>query len=110
MQDISVSVAGGKVQLDCGSFKLTDDVIAEKVRAVTALLAQLLLADHAKALLEDVALQQRQMGIAAQDMIVQASILHAVNQAEILLGVTSGRLSIAASGFPEFQSDRTIDV
>lgn len=110
MKDISVSVTGGKVHLDCSRFNLTDDVIADNVSAVTELLAQLLLADLAKALLEDKALQLRLVGIAAQDMIVQASILHAVNQAKILHDVTAGRSSIAAYGFPEFQSDRTIDV
>ena len=110
MQDISASVADGKVQLDCSGFKLGDDVIADRVGVVTKLLAQLLLADHAKDLLEDTPLRQRIMGIAAQDMIVQASVLHAINQAQILLDITIGRSSIADYGFPEFQSDRIIDV
>lgn len=110
MKNISISVADGNVHLDCSGFELSDDVIVDNVTLVAGLLAQLLSADHVKALLTEKTLQQRLVGIAAQDMVVQASILHALSQAQILQDVTAGHSSIADYGFPEFQSDRMIDV
>jgi hypothetical protein len=110
MQDISVSVVGGVIELDCSDFDLGDDAIAECSGALTQLLTHLLLASEAKAILEDSTLQERTAGISAQDMIVQASILNAEYQAGVLLEITSGRASIADHGFPEFRGETAVDV
>jgi hypothetical protein len=110
MQGISVSIVSGLAQLDCRVFNLSDDAIADIIGSVTQLLSHLLLAEQAKALLADPVLQVRLTGIAAQDMVVQASILHAVYQAQVLHNIATGHSSIADHGFPEFRGETAIDV
>jgi hypothetical protein len=110
MRNILVSVFDRRVQLDCSDFDLDDDVIVDSVSAVTELLTQILRAARSKALLTDATLEGRIAGIAAQDMIVQASILQALLQARILEEITLGRSSISDYGFPEFQETNTFDV
>lgn len=110
MPDISIFVADGEVHLDCSRIGLSDDAIADNLNVVTELLAQLLLVEQAKALLTDETLQQRLTGIAAQDMMLQASNLNALNQAKVLQDIIAGRASTTAYGFPEFRGETAIDV
>lgn len=110
MQDIEVSVADCRVHLDCSNFALDDLAIRDHVQTLIPLLQRLLTADCSLALLPDDVLKRRFRAIAAQNMMVDASIAAAISRVEILLDIISGHASIADHGFPEFQDERVIDV
>jgi hypothetical protein len=103
--DIRLKVDGNRAVLDYGSIALSSEQVEERVKQILPLLAKLLAADVAEMSLTETELHKRFRGIAAQNMIVEATIHSTILHAELLSEIASGRESIADHGFPEFADE-----
>jgi hypothetical protein len=100
--DIIVKVDGNRVVLDWGSVGLQPESVEGRLQQVIPLLELLLEAEINLMSLAESELEKRFRGVLAQNMIVEAAILSAKEQSELLSHIITGQESIADHGFPEF--------
>ena len=110
MPGVRIDVTDGVAKLDCRSFQLGDQVLGEQLATVQPLIGYLLTAMQARSQLSDDVLLIRLQDILVQEMVCAAHLQLAIGQAERLIDVVDGELTVAELGFPEFRSEQAVDV
>jgi hypothetical protein len=103
MNDIQLVLDGDRVILDFGPSGLSSDSITDRVTQVLPLIFGLTAADSAWQTLKESEQLQRARAFAAMNMMCEARITAAIEQARVFAAVTAGTIDIASTGFPEFQ-------
>jgi hypothetical protein len=106
MCNIELQCDGARITLDFETLDIS--AVETRVREILPLLQYLVSADIARANLCQTTLEDRQLGIAAQDMMSQAALVAAIRHAQLLGLITEGKQSIADHGFPEFESKHNV--
>lgn len=99
--NIGLSQDAKKFILDFKDFELDVLQISDRISEIIPILEKIVTADIARDRIPEDRLLELLPGILARDMIYQASLSSAANNAELVHDVTTGRRSIADLGFPD---------